>query len=316
MNDAIAVEGLKKRFAEVEAVSGLSFVVRRGELFGFLGPNGAGKTTMMKILTTFISPTAGTAKVAGYDVLDDSLEVRRRLGYLPEQCPIYDDVTVYEYLEYVAEARDLPADRLQQRLYRTLELCGLTGRVDQIIGTLSKGYRQRVGLAQAMIHEPDVLILDEPTSGLDPNQIVEIREVIKRIGREKTVILSTHILSEVQATCDRVVIINQGRLIADGTPDDLVRQMGSNDLVVGLKRSGCKLEEARELLGKLPGVVSVGEQRGEELRTLLLRLGVGGKQDVRPELFRAVVERGWVLLELRRAEHNLEDVFRQLTTGK
>jgi len=159
-----------------------------------------------------------------------------------------------------------------------------------------------------MIHEPDVLILDEPTSGLDPNQIVEIREVIKRIGREKTVILSTHILSEVQATCDRVVIINQGRLIADGTPDDLVRQMGSNDLVVGLKRSGCKLEEARELLGKLPGVVSVGEQRGEAV--------IGGKQDVRPERFRAVVERGWVLLELRRAEHNLEDVFRQLTTGK
>ncbi|MDY0059045.1 MAG: ATP-binding cassette domain-containing protein [Myxococcota bacterium] len=312
----ISVQDIRKSYGSLQALDRVSFEVPAGQILGFLGPNGAGKTTMMKILTTFISPTAGTAKVAGYDVLDDSLEVRRRLGYLPEQCPIYDDVTVYEYLEYVAEARDLPADRLQQRLYRTLELCGLTGRVDQIIGTLSKGYRQRVGLAQAMIHEPDVLILDEPTSGLDPNQIVEIREVIKRIGREKTVILSTHILSEVQATCDRVVIINQGRLIADGTPDDLVRQMGSNDLVVGLKRSGCKLEEARELLGKLPGVVSVGEQRGEEEGTLLLRLGVGGKQDVRPELFRAVVERGWVLLELRRAEHNLEDVFRQLTTGK
>lgn len=312
----ISVQDISKSYGSLKALDRVSFEVPPGQILGFLGPNGAGKTTMMKILTTFISPTSGTATVAGHDVLEGSLEVRRRIGYLPEQCPLYDDMTVYEYLEYVAQARDIPAGEVMPRLRDTMATCGLAERVDQVISTLSKGYRQRVGLAQAMIHEPDVLILDEPTSGLDPNQIVEIREVIKRIGQEKTVILSTHILSEVQATCSRVLIINQGKLVADGRPEDLVRQMGSNALYLELQPNGAKPDEMGAVFAAIPGVAAVRPAHAEDAGVVALRLSLSENQDVRAEVFRAAVQKGWVILEMRRAEHNLEDVFRQLTIGK
>ncbi|MBM4318490.1 MAG: ATP-binding cassette domain-containing protein [Deltaproteobacteria bacterium] len=312
----ISVQDISKSYGSIKALDRVSFEVPPGQILGFLGPNGAGKTTMMKVLTTFISPTSGTASVAGFDVLEHSLEVRRRIGYLPEQCPIYDDMSVYEYLEYVAQARDIPAGEQIPRLRDTMSLCGLSERVDQLIGTLSKGYRQRVGLAQAMIHEPDLLILDEPTSGLDPNQIVEVREVIKRIGQEKTVILSTHILSEVQATCSRVLIVNHGRLVADGSPEDLVRQMGSNAIHLELQQNGARREEMIGVFGSIAGVAAAREQRAEDAGVVALRLSLSANKDVRAEVFRAAVQKGWVILEMRRAEHNLEDVFRQLTIGK
>ncbi len=310
----IKVQGISKSYGAIEALKGVSFEVPAGQILGFLGPNGAGKSTMMRILTCFISPSGGQASVAGHDVIEESLAVRRSIGYLPESCPLYEDMTVYEYLAYVAEARGIPKELQLERLREAVETCGLTQRVDQIIGTLSKGYRQRVGLAQALIHQPDVLILDEPTSGLDPNQIVEIREVIKRIGAQKTIILSTHILSEVQATCDRVLIINEGQIVADGSPEELARRMGADAIHVELA-AGPKLEDARRALGGLPGVASVAARSTETPGTLALRLELKPKEDPRAKIFAAVVEQGWTLLELHRAERNLEDVFRQLTRG-
>ncbi len=217
----IEVAGLTKDYGLHRAVDQVSFNVRRGEVLGFLGPNGAGKSTTMKMLTCFLAPTAGRAKVAGHDVFDASIEVRRRIGYLPEDTPIYRDMTVVEYLRFAAEMRGMESDKIAGRIKEIGQRCGLADVAGKLVGELSKGFRQRVGLAQAMLHDPDILILDEPTSGLDPNQIVEIRSLIKEIGQEKTVILSTHILPEVQATCSRIVIISGGKLVADGTPDSL-----------------------------------------------------------------------------------------------
>src|SRR5947207_12534994 len=233
----IEVEGLTKNYGLTRAVDKVSFSVRRGEVLGFLGPNGAGKSTTMKILTCFLAPTAGRAMVAGHDVFDDSLEVRKRIGYLPEDTPIYRDMTVVEYLQFAAAMRGMERDKVGGRIKEIGGRCGLSNVAGKLVGELSKGYRQRLGLAQAMLHDPDILILDEPTSGLDPNQIVEIRQLIKELGQEKTVILSTHILPEVQATCSRVVIISDGRLVADGRPDDLVAREHANTFRILLERS-------------------------------------------------------------------------------
>ena len=224
----IQVTDLKKDYGGAPALRGISFDVGRGEVLGFLGPNGAGKTTTMKILTCFMAPTSGTARVHGLDVLESSIEVRRHLGYLPEDTPIYSDMTTLEFLEFIANVRQVEGHRRQRRIRELVDICGLENVLAQPIAELSKGFRQRVGLAQAMLHDPPILILDEPTSGLDPNQIAEIRELIREIGTEKTVILSTHILPEVQATCGRVVIINDGRLVADGSPQELSARDGSN----------------------------------------------------------------------------------------
>ncbi len=311
----ITVQEVTKDYGAIKALDRVSFEVPAGQILGFLGPNGAGKSTMMKILTCFITPTEGSASVAGFDVLTDSMEVRRRIGYLPESCPLYDDMTVYEYLEYVAQARQIPEGDKLGRLGETMEVCGLLDRTDQIIGTLSKGYRQRVGLAQALLHQPDVLILDEPTSGLDPNQIVEIREVIKRIGEEKTVILSTHILSEVQATCGRVLIINEGRLVADGSPSELVRQMGSDALFVEVAKDGASRPDLRSALAKLPGVKGVVDDVPTTDGAFRFKLDLEDGADPRGDAFSLAVDKGWKLLELHRSERNLEDVFRKLTMG-
>jgi len=316
MSDSmIEVEGLTKNYGPTRAVNEISFSVRRGEVVGFLGPNGAGKSTTMKILTCFLAPTAGRAVVAGHDVFDDSLEVRKRVGYLPEDTPIYRDMTVVEFLQFAAALRGMPSDKIDGRIKEIGARCGLGDVAGKLVGELSKGYRQRVGLAQAMLHDPDIVILDEPTSGLDPNQIVEIRSLIKEIGREKTVILSTHILPEVQATCSRVLIINGGKLMADGTPDELrARERGGSYRVV-VESNGVPKEAIRDRLAGIAGVARCVMLAGEE-GSHAFTIHAAATTDLRKLIFRAAVDNRWTLLELARESASLEDVFRNLTTGE
>jgi ABC-2 type transport system ATP-binding protein len=310
----IEVDGLTKDYGPTRAVDHVSFTVRRGEVLGFLGPNGAGKSTTMKMLTCYLSPTDGRARVAGFDTFDESLQVRRRLGYLPEDTPIYRDMTVLEYLEFAAEMRGMAPDRAASRIHDVGVRCGLSDVAGKEVRELSKGFRQRVGLAQAMLHDPDILILDEPTSGLDPNQIVEIRSLIKEIGREKTVILSTHILPEVQATCSRILIISGGKLVADGTPEALrAREKGGRYRVV-VESNGVPKEAIRDRLASLGGVARVVPIGGEE-GTHAFALDAAAAADLRKPIFRAAVDNRWTLLELLRESASLEDVFRNLTTG-
>jgi ABC-2 type transport system ATP-binding protein len=326
MSDSmIEVEGLTKNYGPTRAVNEVSFSVRRGEVLGFLGPNGAGKSTTMKILTCFLAPTAGRAVVAGHDVFDDSLEVRKRVGYLPEDTPIYRDMTVLEFLQFAAAVRGMPADKVDGRIKEIGQRCGLSDVAGKLVGELSKGFRQRVGLAQAMLHDPDIVILDEPTSGLDPNQIVEIRSLIKEIGREKTVILSTHILPEVQATCSRIVIINGGKLVADGTPDELrARERGGRYRVV-VESNGVAKEAIRDRLSSLAGVARCvlisgqGQGQGQaqaDEGSHTFAIDAAAATDLRKPIFRAAVDNRWTLLELARESASLEDVFRNLTTGE
>jgi ABC-2 type transport system ATP-binding protein len=309
----IEVEDLTKDYGTTRAVDGVSFNVRKGEVLGFLGPNGAGKSTTMKMLTCFLSPTAGRAKVAGYDVFDESIEVRRRIGYLPEDTPIYRDMTVLEFLEFAAQMRGMEPDKVDGRIKEIGQRCGLGDVAGKLVGELSKGFRQRVGLAQAMLHDPDILILDEPTSGLDPNQIVEIRSLIKEIGKEKTVILSTHILPEVQATCSRIVIISGGKLVADGTPEDLrAREKGGRYRVV-VESNGVAKEAIRDRLASLAGVARC-ELVGGESGSHAFAIDAAASADLRKPIFKAAVDNRWTLLELLRESASLEDVFRNLTT--
>jgi ABC-2 type transport system ATP-binding protein len=314
MSDAmIEVEGLTKDYGTTRAVNGVSFTVRQGEVLGFLGPNGAGKSTTMKMLTCFLAPTAGRARVAGHDVFDESIEVRRRIGYLPEDTPIYRDMTVVEYLDFAAQMRGMDGDRIPDRIKEIGQRCGLADVAGKLVGELSKGYRQRVGLAQAMLHDPDILLLDEPTSGLDPNQIVEIRSLIKEIGREKTVVLSTHILPEVQATCSRIVIISGGKLVADGTPEALrARERGGRYRVV-VESDGISKEAIRDRLASLAGVARC-ETLSAEAGAHAFVIDGAASDDLRKPIFRAVVDNRWTLLELARESASLEDVFRHLTT--
>jgi len=313
----IEVESLEKRYGEHAALGGVSFEVQRGEVVGFLGPNGAGKTTTMKILTGYISPSGGRATVAGHDVVTAPEQVRARLGYLPEAAPVYPEMRVEDYLEFVGRVRGLGRSERASAVARAMERTGLSPRARQTIGTLSKGYRQRVGLAQAILHEPDLLILDEPTSGLDPNQISDIRALIRELGQKKTVLLSTHILSEVQATCDRVLILHQGRLVADGPTAEVTAQERSELTHVVFGPGGVTLprEAVCEAVRAIPGVsdarvVATAESDPGEAPLLVKAPG-----DVRRELFQLAVDRGLVLLELRRERRDLEEVFRSLTAG-
>ena len=305
----IRVEHLTKRYGAVTAVNDISFDVPKGEVLGFLGPNGAGKSTTMKMLTCYLAPTAGRAEVAGFDVYTQSLEVRRRIGYLPEDTPLYKDMLVLEYLDYVTELRRIPRPERRKRIKQIGEVTGIMGVLGKKIGELSRGYRQRVGLTQAMVHDPDLLILDEPTSGLDPNQIVEIRQLITDIGKEKTVILSTHILPEVKATCSRVVIIADGKIVADGRPDDLAARDANRFRVLFDKVDAAAV---RAKLETLDGVRTVAEE-ASETDTVQFVLTTEGSRDIRRELFRAAVDNQWPLLELDRREASLEEVFRRLT---
>jgi len=307
----IEVENLTKRYGTTVAVNDISFSVRQGEILGFLGPNGAGKTTTMKILTCYIAPDRGRVKVAGLDIETESLAVRRQIGYMPESTPLYGDMGIIEYLKFVGRMRSLPSHRLNGAVKRAIELTSLEDMITKNIGELSRGYKQRVGLAQALLHEPDIMILDEPTSGLDPNQIIEIRELIKRIGREKTVILCTHILSEVTTTCDRAIIINEGRIVADGTPDDLVRKAHRGATIIARVRG---LEsQVREKLGAFPQVRSVASSTAGPNDLYRYELAIAEDVDLGEDLFHLVVANGWTLTELRHETASLEQVFAQLT---
>lgn len=301
----IEANQLSKSYGNLTALAGISFEARRGEILGFLGPNGAGKTTAMRILTGYMPPTGGTAKVAGFDVVEESLEVRRRVGYLPETVPLYPEMSGREYLTFMGSLRRV--ENLDERVEQVLEQVGLEERGDSLIGNLSKGLRQRVGLAQALLHQPEVLILDEPTIGLDPAQIIEVRDLIREFGRERTVMLSTHILSEAQQICDRVLIIHKGRIVAEDTPANLSAQLAGADRI--LVRTTGEAGVLVDLLRSVPGVESValGQQEGE------VEVSSAPGRDLRPLLARKIVERELDLLELRTTGISLESIFLQLT---
>ncbi|GAB4416026.1 MAG: gliding motility-associated ABC transporter ATP-binding subunit GldA [Anaerolineales bacterium] len=302
----IRVSELTKDYGARRAVDSITFDAKQGEIVGFLGPNGAGKTTTMRILSGYMPPSDGKATVAGYDVVAESLEVRRRVGYLPETVPLYNDMSVFEYLKFMADLRHLPnaADRVDD----TLELVGLENRADGYVGKLSKGMRQRLGLAQALLHRPEVLILDEPTIGLDPNQVVDVRNLIREIGKERTVLLSTHILSEAQQLCDRVLIINKGKIIAEDTPENL--QASLVGAARGLIRVRGESDGLAEKIGKIKGV-SGAQDKGDGQVEFQFEPG----QDLRPEVAKAVVKAGYELLELRPVGMSLEEIFIELTRG-
>ena len=300
----IRVNGLTKDYGVRRAIEALTFEADQGEILGFLGPNGAGKTTTMRILSGYMPPTQGEATVAGYDVVSESIEVRRRVGYLPETVPLYNDMTVFDYLKFMADLRHLPngADRVDD----ALEMVGMEDRADGYISNLSKGMRQRVGLAQALLHRPEVLILDEPTIGLDPAQVVEVRNVIREIGKERTVLLSTHILSEAQQLCDRVLIINKGHIVAEDTPANLQASLIGSER--GMLRVRGEAEDLIETISKIKGISNV---HPKEEGVLEFQFAPG--QDVRAEVARATVKAGYDLLEMRPIGMSLEDIFLQLT---
>ena len=311
----IDARDLTKHYGPVTALKNASFQVNRGEVVGFLGPNGAGKTTTMKILTCFIAPSGGTAQIGGADIFDDPIAVREAIGYLPENTPLYTEMLVLEYLEFVGKMRGLSGAALKARLRKVVEETSLGDVIGKSIGELSKGFRQRVGLAQALIHEPPVLILDEPMSGLDPNQAVEIRELIREIGRERTVILSTHNLSEVRVTCGRVLIISQGQLVADDTPEELAARAGKPRFIATLRQNGRSAADIREAFSSIGNAQSVQEQTGSAAGEVIVEVLPKGNQDLRADIFQAAVSANLVLLGLEQRGENLEDIFRQLTTG-
>lgn len=303
----IEVVGLTKFYGEVRALDEVTFDVRKGEILGFLGPNGAGKTTAMRILTGFLSPTSGTAKIAGYDVVEESLEVRRLTGYLPESTPLYNEMRVRDYLGYMARIRGVPRRRIRDRVDDIVERCGLTEVADRLIGHLSKGYRQRVGIAQALVHDPQVLILDEPTIGLDPVQVREVRQLIKSMAGERTIILSTHILPEVSMTCQRVLIIHKGRIVAEDTPEGLSRRLQQSERV--LVRLARPPSQPLHAFSQLDGVLRV-----EPVDDNLFAIETPPGNDIREKVAEFVVQKGWGLLELRREEMTLEEIFVNLVT--
>jgi ABC-2 type transport system ATP-binding protein len=314
---SVEVTNLSKWYGGFKALDGVSFKIRAGEIVGFLGPNGAGKTTTMKILTCFLGASGGSAKVAGFDVGEQSMEVRRRVGYLPETVPLYKDMLVYDYLRFVAEMRGVASDQIQRSLKDTAEVCGLSNqRMRQPISELSKGYRQRVGLAQALIHKPEVVILDEPTSGLDPNQIIEIRDLIKEIGKEKTIIFSTHILQEVSAVCDRILILNEGKLLADGTVAQLEAQVRKEELLTLTLGAGSKpLPSAEELAERLrgTGALTLVEPLPSGQGEASFLVHAKTSTDPRKGLFELAAQGGLSLLALHRQPMDLEEIFRAYT---
>lgn len=306
----IEVKNLTKRYAGVTAIKDLSFEVGKGEIVGFLGPNGAGKSTTMRILSSFMPASAGTASVAGYDVFKQSLQARRHLGYLPENVPLYTDMRVDEYLHYRGSLKGIHGRKLRDRIVDVKELCNLTDVERKIIGTLSKGYRQRVGLAEAMIHEPDLLILDEPTIGLDPNQIRQVRDLIKNLGKRHTILLSTHILPEVEMTCTRVLIINKGRIEASDSPANLLAKLRSASEVTIEAQTGP--DNGGDQLSAISGVKEVTIEPGEaDWKKFILR--VDASSEIREEVYRMAVNRKWNLRELSRSRATLEDVFVEMT---
>ena len=307
----IQVKNLTKYYSNLCAVDQISLDIQQREILGLLGPNGAGKTTTLRMLTGFLKPTAGSIHVKDYSIDEHPLEIKKILGYLPESAPLYHDMLVYDYLNYVADIRGIDKDRKMKRIRKLADLCGINEVMHQPIDVLSKGYKQRVGLAHAMMNDPEILVLDEPTSGLDPNQIVEIRQIIKQIGKEKTIILSTHILSEAEATCDRVVIINQGKIVADGSTESL-KESAVDKKDIHLSLQNASFQSVESLLSAIDGVTGV--TRVEEADNQLdVRLGCRSSVDPRPAIYENIKQTDWVLLDFHQKAQTLENIFRELT---
>ena len=307
----IKIDNLTRYYGDSPAVDNISFEIRKGEILGLLGPNGAGKTTAMRILTCYLRPTSGNITVKDFNIYDDPVEIKKLIGYLPESAPLYPDMLVYDYLKFVADVRELENSREDSRIKELADMCGINEVMHKPISELSKGYKQRVGLAHAMMSDPEILVLDEPTSGLDPNQIVEIRDIIKKIGTEKTVILSTHILSEAEATCDRIVIINRGGIVADGSTDELKRQAG-NDYIVLISLMNDNFEDVKKALQVIPEVNDIILENSED-GTIDFHISCSGEKDVRPEIYTIIKNNNWPLLEFHRESRTLETIFRELT---
>jgi ABC-2 type transport system ATP-binding protein len=307
----IQVKNLTKYYSNLCAVDQISLDIQQREILGLLGPNGAGKTTTLRMLTGFLQPTAGSIHVKDYSIDEHPLEIKKILGYLPESAPLYHDMLVFDYLNYVADIRGIENDRKLKRIRKLADLCGINEVMHQPIDELSKGYKQRVGLAHAMMNDPEILILDEPTSGLDPNQIVEIREIIKQIGKEKTIILSTHILSEAEATCDRVVIINRGKIVADGSTESLKESaVDKKNIHLSLQNSNFKsVESAMSAIDGITGVTRVEESDGQ----LDVRLRCESSVDPRAAIYENIKQTDWVLLDFHQKAQTLETIFRELT---
>jgi len=307
----IVIQNLTKTYGPQKAVDNISFTVKTGEVLGFLGPNGAGKTTTMKAITSYLIPDAGEITIGSYSVSKNPQEVKRSIGYLPEHNSLYPEMDVIDYLKFVAELQGIPAGKIPGRILEMIEICGLEGEKHKKINELSKGYRQRVGLAQALIHDPAVLILDEPTTGLDPNQIVEIRELIRKIGREKTVILSSHILAEVEATCDRIMIINKGKIVADGTSSELRKHaQGKEILKITIEEADSEaiIKKVKDL-DSVEWIDPIGDTGSFEIQS---RPSLSSRK----ELYKLCVKEGWILTEMTPIQTKLEDIFHELTTKK
>ena len=308
----IEIENLTKYYGDLCALDNISFSIKRGEVLGLLGPNGAGKTTTMRILTCFLNPSSGCIRVKDFDINQNPLGIKSLMGYLPESAPLYPDMLVYDYLNYTADIRHLDHRHKQSRVRDLADICGINEVMHQPVGELSRGYKQRVGLAQAMMGNPEILVLDEPTSGLDPNQIVEIREIIKEIGKEKTVVLSTHILSEAEATCDRVVIINRGKKVADSNVQDLKRSLGNETTInVGLKKAS--FGDVKKILSAVNGVSNIRKESSDNIHALDLNLTCEPKEQVQVDIYQAIKKQDWILLKFTPQTRSLENVFRELT---
>jgi ABC-2 type transport system ATP-binding protein len=307
----IRIDGLTKYFGDTCAVDNISFEINKGEIIGLLGPNGAGKTTTLRILTCYMQPTSGNITVADYNIYEHALEIKKLIGYLPESAPLYPDMLVYDFLNFIAHIRELASDKKDLHVKKLADLCGVNEVMHKPIHELSKGYKQRVGLAHAMMNDPEILVLDEPTSGLDPNQIVEIRDIIKTIGKEKTVILSTHILSEAEATCDRVVIINRGKIVADGATDELKKHAGGGYIVkISLQYSNfVQVEKSLQVIPEIAEAVLTNAENG----TIDFYLSCTSDQDIRPAIYAIIKKNDWPLLEFHRETRTLETIFRELT---
>jgi len=317
----IEVQNITKNYGPFQALKDISFQVDKGQIVGFLGPNGAGKTTTMRILTCFMPASSGRVTIAGYDAFKESKEVRKRIGYLPENVPLYPEMTVTKYLKYMAKIRSVPRGSIKAQLDNAIEACGLTERRHQIIGQLSRGFRQRVGLAQALIHEPDVLILDEPTSGLDPRQIVEIRELIKALGKERTILFSTHILPEASMTCERLIIISRGEITGNVQLEGgraVSKQNNTENVLVttltlSLEIAGAPADDILTILTDIPDVIRVEQTGTNTADTATFHLHYTPRSDVRAKVAETVVGRGWRLLEMHTTEVSLEELFLSLT---
>ncbi len=304
----ISIKNLSKYYGPVRALDRVSFEVGKGEILGLLGPNGAGKTTTMRIITCYLPPTSGTVLIGELDLLENPLGVKKLIGYLPEFAPLYTDMLVYDYLSYVASIRELSSVRKEKRIAELVDICGLSEVMHRPFRELSRGYKQRVGLAHALMGDPEILVLDEPTSGLDPNQIVDIRAIIKEIGREKTIIFSTHILSEAEATCDRIIIIDRGRIVANGTAESI---MSSGHIQFQLTLVGAGYSDVRTHLATVPGVEDIGRLTDDSSEELRIQLTCS--RDNRTEISRVAKERDWILIEFTREKGSLESIFRELT---